>query len=283
MDMGGGVGLLTDETVVIPGTENAGPSSEPAKPPDYLLLRFLDFDVKPNKQYQYRVFLVLCNPNYQLEPGVLEEPELAESQWIGLKTPGPKTNDKGEVVDWPTNPKYAKWSPPCTAGRLPGDLLLLGGPVVSVRVPEINAEVRLLLWLEQSGLNGNFSADHQIRGTILNFPGVSVKTPGGARTKADLAPNCILVDLQGGESLPGDKERSLKVPGLILVMDEAGNLVMHDEVAEAEAWEKAQKQTEKRDAQPSGRPSDERRTGRPREGGVETRPDIDSVPTRRGS
>jgi hypothetical protein len=133
--------------------------------------------------------------------------------------------------------------------------------------------------MEQSGLNGNFSRDGLTRGTVLNFPGASVKTPGGAKTQVDLTPNCILVDLQGGEQPPGDKERNPKVPGLILVMDEMGNLVMHDEVAEAKEWDEAKKQTEKRQEPRSDR-TEERRAGRPREGG-ETPPDIDRVPTRR--
>ncbi len=110
-----GLGLLKDEDIDIPGTGDPGPTGEKPPPaPDYLLLRFLDFDVKPNKQYQYRIFLVLWNPNYGLEAGVLEESEMAESPWLGLKSPTPKLNDKGEMVDWPTNDKYAKWSAPCT-------------------------------------------------------------------------------------------------------------------------------------------------------------------------
>ncbi len=134
--------------------------------------------------------------------------------------------------------------------------------------------------MEQSGLNGSFSRDGLTRGTVLNFPAVSVKTPGGSKVQVDLNPNCILVDLQGGETLPGDKDKSLKVPGLILVLDDAGNLVLHDEVAEAKQWGEATKQAEKRQEPPGSRPEGIR-SGRSRSEGDSTRPDIDSVPTRR--
>ncbi|MGO9108789.1 MAG: hypothetical protein ACLP9L_06110 [Thermoguttaceae bacterium] len=276
----GGPGLLAPD--VKPKTESASPSDEQAQVPEYFLLRFLDLDVKPNKQYEYRIFLVLKNPNSGLQNDVLEGPELAESQYIGVSTPKPIINDKNEIVDWPTNPKYAKWSQPCIADRVSGDMRLLGGPVVAARFPqEINAEVRVLLWLAKSGLNGNFVKDGLIRGTILNFPGALIKTPGTVRTThSDLTPNCILVDLQGGELLP-DRGNHLTSPGMILVMDESGNLVMHDEVAETKEWEEAKKQTEKRE-EPRGPPEPRGRGKYRARGEREAPPDIDPVPTRQG-
>ena len=87
-------------------------------------------------------------------------------------------------------------------------------------VNEIKAEIRVLLWREQTGRNSNSSKPVMVRGTILNFKDVTLKTPGGSKITQDLATNSILVDLQGGETLP-DRERT-KSPGLILVMDERG-------------------------------------------------------------
>ena len=98
----------------IPLIKRRADKDQGSQAPEYLLLRFLDYDVKPNQKYQYRIFLALLNPNNKLETNVLEEPELAESRLIGIK---PITNEKGEIVDWPTDPKYAQWSPPCTARR----------------------------------------------------------------------------------------------------------------------------------------------------------------------
>ena len=248
-----------------PGAEKPGAQDEEAQVPEYLLLRYFDFDVEANKQYQYRIFLVLDNPNYGLPANVLDSEKLAKFQWIGVIGPQPVTGPNGER-DWPTDPTYAKWSPPVTADRLPGDMRLLGGPVAPAKgLQEISAEARVLIWLEKSGLNGSFSKSGLVRGIILNFQDAALKTPGAAKsTKVDLLPtNCILVDLGGGESLP-DKERKLTSPGMILVMDESGNLVIHDEVAETEEWDKANQQPARTQPQPRDRPGPPRPRPKPR-------------------
>ena len=67
-----------------PDTEKANAQDEESQVPDYLLLRYFDFDVKPNKQYQYRIFLVLDNPNYHLDANVLEDPDLAQRRFLGV-------------------------------------------------------------------------------------------------------------------------------------------------------------------------------------------------------
>ncbi len=141
-------------------------------------MRCFDFDVQPNKQYEYRIFLVLENPNYGKDAVWLEEPELAKNPWLGVKGLQPVRNADGEIVDWPTNDAYAKWSLSCTSDRVPGDMRLLGGAVVAAKGPqEISAEVRILRWLKDSGLNGSFSKSGLIRGTILNFPDATLTFP----------------------------------------------------------------------------------------------------------
>jgi hypothetical protein len=104
---GGTAELLTPPDSAKPGDEKAKPQDQEAQVPEYLLLRYFDFDVKPEKQYQYRVFLVLHNPNYHLDAAVLDDPENANKPFVGVGN--------------------EKWSEPCTSNRLPGDLRLLGG------------------------------------------------------------------------------------------------------------------------------------------------------------
>ncbi|MEI8373413.1 MAG: hypothetical protein WCJ35_11350 [Planctomycetota bacterium] len=260
----GGEGLLGETDVPKPKTEQAAPKDEEAQIPDYLLLRFFDLDVNPNKQYQYRIFLVLRNPNYRLDAMWLEEQELAISKWIGVKDTKLIKDKGGEIIN-PTDPRYAKWSSSCTSGRMSSDMRLLGGPVVAAKgTQEISAEVRVLIWQEDSGLNGSFHKSGLIRGTVLNFPGAAVKAPGVTRaTQVDLTPNCILVDLQGGDPLPAPRDRPIVSPGVILVMDESGNLVMHDEVAETQEWDKAVKEPERQpppDTRPKPRKQGEMKT-----------------------
>ena len=44
----------------------------------------------------------------------LEEPDLAKPKWLGVR-PQPIKNADGEIVDWPTDDTYAKWSLSCTS------------------------------------------------------------------------------------------------------------------------------------------------------------------------
>ena len=222
---GGTAELLTPPDSAKPGDEKAKPQDQEAQVPEYLLLRYFDFDVKPEKQYQYRVFLVLHNPNYHLDAAVLDDPENANKPFVGVGN--------------------EKWSEPCTSNRLPGDLRLLGGKVVAAKASqEINGEVRILNWTEKNGRDGSFNKENLVRGTVLNFPDAVVKSPGGDKISQPLDTRCLLVDVQGGEP-PVPRDRSCVIPGLILVMDDAGNLILHDEVAETKQWEEATKEPEK--------------------------------------
>ena len=79
----------------------------------------------------------------------------------------------------------------------------VGTVLAASGVNEIKAEIRVLLWREQAGHNSNSSNAGMVRGSILNFKDATLKTPGGSKITQDLATNSILVDLQGGETLPG--------------------------------------------------------------------------------
>ena len=119
---------------------------------------------------------------------------------------------------------------------------LLAGPVVAAKGPqEITADARVLVWQEESGLNGSFHKSGLIRGTVLNFPEQRSQTPGNqGTTSQSRSTKCILVDMVGGE----DKDRKLTSPGMILVMDDSGNLAIHDEAAEGKEWDEASKEPE---------------------------------------
>ena len=238
---------------------------EEAAVPEYKLVRAIDFDVKPDKKYIYRIFLVLRNPNFGQPATVLEDAELANSKYLGVRgEPVMDTKEKDKIVDWPTDPK--KWSKPCTSQRVPDDMRVLGGKVIAAKPPtppEITAEVRILLWQIKTGLNGSFGSDPQLRGTALNFPDAAVKRPGSQRTTpVDIHTKCILVDIQGGEPVwPSTNRRDIFDAGTILVMDDTGNLVMHDEVTETKEWNDATKEPETPQSRngDNGRPSDKKK------------------------
>jgi hypothetical protein len=225
---------------------------ETAQTPDYYLLRYFDFDVEADKQYAYRVFVLLHNPNFGLDPKVLENEESAKSPLIGPVPGTEKRNDKDEIVGVTIESRYLEgWSKKCDSPKLPGDLRLLAGPTAPPKVPspqEFTGETRILLWGEKLGLNQNCSKALQYRGTRLDFSNADMKTPGQTRTtKHDVPTNCLLVDLAGGELLsPRDRDRSPLSPGAMLVLDETGNLVIHDEMNDALEWTNATKEPERR-------------------------------------
>ena len=225
-----------------PAAARTKDDEEQAKEPEYKLLRYFDFDVDPEKKYAYRVFLLLYNPNHGMDATVLEEAEQAKHKIIG-PIPNTEIRDNDNKIIWiETDPHYAPWSKHCTSGSVRGDMRMLGGSVAVPKAPqEINGEVRILRWIKKSGLNATFAKSGLVRGTVLNFDKAQMKVPGGEKTTQNLATNGILVDLMGGEVLqpPKGEYKGLNSPGLILVLDESGNLVMHDEVAEDEEWEKA--------------------------------------------
>jgi hypothetical protein len=230
--------------------EPAADAAQTKEEPDYYLLRYVDFNVKANKQYQYRVFPVLLNPNFNLSPTVLEQQDFSTAKFLG-----PHGNEPISVqgkLEWPLDPGYS-YSPAVTSLPMSDELRVLAGKVSGARWPkESEATIRVLLWLEDTGLFGSFSREGLIRGTVLDFPRSQVKIPDGQKGTKDILLKSILVDVQGGEAMKTHTDPNLITPGLILLMDGSGNLVMHDELAETQEWDDATRQPD--DVQPSPRP-----------------------------
>ena len=231
--------------VEAPKPETTRSKEDEAQVPEFLLLRYFDFDVEPDKQYAYRVFLLLQNPNYGLEANLVGEAYMAREPYLGFKFDTVKKDEKGNIT-WVDTNDEAPWSKVCVSDRLPGDMRLLGGPVVAAKVSpekdgqlrivqEINGELRTLRWLSATGSNKTSSKTGLIIGVV---PDLSTE-------------HVILVGLQGGETLSKNKDQSNLVnPGLSLVMDENGKLTMHDEAAEADVWNKAMQKPQPKKQQP---------------------------------
>jgi hypothetical protein len=129
---------------------------------------------------------------------------------------------------------------------VPGDLRLLAGPVEPPRSSpspsEFTAEVRILLWDQKTGNNMHGVQSDQFRGKVLDFPSVTMKPAG---RPVPLSTGCLLVDVAGGDPLsPKDKDK-VHSPGSILMLDETGNLVIHDEMVETKEWTAATKEPDK--------------------------------------
>lgn len=234
----------------------AGPRREI---PEYQLFRFFDFTVDPGRYYQYRVRMMLSNPNHELPPQNLEDEKLSEN--IALET---------------------EWSAPTKVVNVPLDSRVLAGPVsVSSNVNVApRGELGTVFFNEEDGTEVAEKVT-VARGQLLNYLDVEVKEEkpaaslygGGGygeemgsggygemgdygemggygettRKKdrrrdpkeppktVDYVTEMLVLDFLGGALLPGT-DRNMKEPGRILLMDPAGNLILQEELADQEEY-----------------------------------------------
>jgi hypothetical protein len=204
-------------------------------PEPYRLFRFFDFQVEPGKFYQYRVKLMLINPNYDVERQYLEQDDLRVAKYL--------ETDWSEATEIVSVPRDAR--------------VLLGSvkPTPRGRVTmEPKASVGISFFYYDRGAQ-LYERHDVVRGMYLNFPGhelpanlvpVEETVPGqgllglglggpGKKTDepepvtVDFNTEHILLDMMGGERLPG-RDRNLVSPGKMLLFDPSGNLVVKDEL-----------------------------------------------------
>ena len=223
----------------------------------YRLFRFFDMDVQPGKHYRYRVKLMLDNPNYDLDEQFLVEDSLREAAWL-----------------------ETDWSEPTDVVSVPRDARVLAGsvkPSPGGRVTrEPKATVGIPFFFFEAG--AELYEHHEVtRGRHLNFPGhelpedmipdgfgdgaawLAAAATGakgdGENTgppKVDFNTETVLLDMIGGERLPGG-DRDLTRPGLLLLLGSEGNLIVRDELddkAEFEGFEETIKKEPDRKTRP---------------------------------
>ncbi len=225
----GGVGALNLQTLSATG--------------EYLLFRFVDFDVEPGRAYRYRARLKFLNPNYDLPIDRVLRPSVAE----GLFRPNPLNDQEME----------AAWSASTNPVVVPDDLeYYVAGVTRSLRSSEANAKIRVHVWSdvlgtwvsevvevapgERVGGSGpentdvaNLVADTFEKGQPVRFEADDVL--------ADLVATPVL-DLNDGmhaQYLAGLGEPRLEVVAPVVVLNEYGELVEHDPGAKSDARDAA--------------------------------------------
>jgi hypothetical protein len=216
------------------GEPAAGGKAAPEKAESgpYKLFRFFDFGVEPGKQYVYRVCLVLQNPNQGVKPNLLKNAKLAESPTLS------------------TN-----WSEPSAVMSVPRDTRVLAAAVTpaSRANSEPTGRIVLVTWLPEQGIEvpKEFPV---VRGQIADFSKVPVKVATAERPAAkekgsprifsagsttlpiDFLSNATIVDLRGGQRLPGPA--GLNAGGEILLLDSDGSLVVRNELDDALTYQR---------------------------------------------
>jgi hypothetical protein len=192
-----------------PGVGGPGGSTGPLV--EHRLFRFFDFTVEPNKTYRYRVKLVLWNPNAGVPTRYLENYDFA--------------NGLTREADW------SEPSPPIPV--IAGNRLLAGAVTPPGRTEQT---AKVLAKQFDANLASEIRRVFDIsRGSIMNESGVKIGLPQDAGqptaepTEVDFETNAVVLDMFGGDKLPGAKSsRSLsdqaRIPGHILVLDSDGQL-----------------------------------------------------------
>jgi hypothetical protein len=211
-----------------------GEEEQPAEEQEveYLLFRFFDFSVQPGRHYQYRVKLVLANPNFGMLPHFLEREGM----------------EKVKVLE-------TEWSAPSPSVSVPVDSQVL---LASAKASDGTASVMMVRFEEKDGVAASEEFTTVQRGQFLNYlgrpyaeaestgAGMMSMGPGGMGSssaggsparkdedaperKVDYVTNAILLDVLGGGRLPG-KDRTIAEPASILLLDGEGKLVVRSEL-----------------------------------------------------
>jgi hypothetical protein len=221
-----------------------GPGPGPASGPqqnevvDYRLFRFFDLDVKPGKHYQYRVRLVLANPNY------LEEADKAK--------PKPGTKDS-ETRRSPLEARFLKNAAdgvdktlttaatgPTEPVTVPEDLRLLALSVAPPARPfakndpsGMTGKMAVVQWVPANGrearheFGGEKKAGECVRGTLANFRGQAPTMQPGelAGKRVDFVTDSIVLDMAIAQV-----EKDTNGTGEIVVVDGYGRLRVYSQL-----------------------------------------------------
>lgn len=190
-------------------------TSAPVPKHEHLLFRFFDFTVQPGKTYAYRIKLILDNPNYAVPAQYLTNAQL----------------QKGAT-------REAPWSEPSSAVTIPrGADLLVGSIKRASGLNDQKMEVVVRMWEPKEAVDAAVTAE-LVRGQLANFPPADVPIEGqsGPSTKRiAFQTDTLVVDMAGGDSLPGVRVRPS--PTQMLVLEPNGQLAVKSEIVDSDVYE----------------------------------------------
>lgn len=217
--------------------------------PDYRLLRFFDTTVEAGKRYCYRFKLVINNPNYNLAPRFVQKEEmtkkrLLESDW----------SEPSEMVEAPRDSRVL-----CVGNRDKEDVYGPAGQIMVVQFEENSgAEIYKTFqdllpgkWLnfknveiidpskmssemvmpDEFDLDGTqmSAAEKRERMKERRLAQQKREANKAKGPKADFLSNCMLMDMDGGDKIPGV---AIPIPSRTLILNAEGKLVIHTEMTD---------------------------------------------------
>lgn len=198
----------------------AKPSQEEPKTPKYLLFRIFDTEVEPGKQYCYRVFVKVKNPNSGVDTKFLDADarNTVGQEFLNI-TPEELTAGCPDIANM--------WSKPVGPIPVAGDVRVAGVVQVAKPAPQQGKApgVSINKWDETQGQD--VTAEFPVaRGGGLDFRNV----PKHGR-KYDFITGEVVLDCEGADKLPGLKD--IIRPVRVVALDRFGNVVLHEEEEKA--------------------------------------------------
>lgn len=227
----------------------------------YKMIRFFDFTAEPGKSYQYRVRVMIEDPNRPLdksaEPNARILDQVVADRLAKLTAADEeyqKTSGKPRRTYW----LQTEWSEPSNVvtvvspenfvggGATGGRSIKLAAVGPSVEIEEPKGKVVTVVWDRRRATE--VPAEREVlRGAFLDFTDkADVLQPLTLQIKRieefNFDTEAFLADLRGGESLLLDvdkttkEEKPLSVPAEYLVIDGDGRLMVRSEVDDAEEY-----------------------------------------------
>jgi hypothetical protein len=228
----------------------------------YKMVRFFDFSAVPGKSYRYRVCVQLEDPNRPRDPKAEPNQRILDQTVVDrlakvVAEDEKKTQETGKLVrtdfiqtDWsePSNVvtiEKPEWF--AAGGATLGRIIPLKREGPEVQISESSGKLAVAVWdasratevpIEKTVYPGSFlnfteSAD------VLNPLALQLRTVKDYSFETD----AYVVDLRGGEKLLVDKAESKDeddvvhtTPGEMLIVDGQGNLIVCNEVDDAEDY-----------------------------------------------
>ncbi len=218
--MGGGQMNFGQTPKGASGTPAAGDFEKSGS--DAIMVRALDFDVKPDATYRYRVRVVFANPN------------------LGWESVGPGVDARTKELNGP-------WSPVTAEVGIPADIATYAtGKTPAVPgMPSEAIHFEVVAWNELDGLTlvKSFEeAPGQIIGAKEN---ITLPDEKGSKTRQiDFTSRQVLADTVGGTRPAADIQAfgttRMEVPILALVVRADGMLILRDQAKDAASGEMAE-------------------------------------------
>ena len=238
----------------------------------YKLVRFFDFDAEPGKKYRYRIRLALEDPNNS--PNAGQEVPLRHLDATALKRVQQQRASEADLIPKYKALKYededakaeahreacqitTDWSDATNVVAIPSLDRFYAGNVPRNDPKSIKLGNGDTVTYHSGEIQGTllpvaFDADHAVhvpcarsvlRGSVLNFTAnANVAHPISMLIKSmpdyNFRLNALVVDIRGGERLPGSSKDPLSSPAEFAVIDANGEFVVQSELDDMDEFRK---------------------------------------------